>query len=160
MGVVLWVFYCCAVVGKQWMVVMWLWMFFQYVAFKGGGGQVWKDVVTQRVKRKAGLSNWFTLSVCLSVCLSTDVSLWSRNYLISIGTWIGTRTSTLAVLSLWIWQIVRNLVPMSHAQREGNCFYSVCLSGSPTKLKIIPNRKLTGFRNIIKNTNHRREELM
>ena len=40
------------------------------------------------------------------------------------------------------------------AQR-GKAIISVCLPGSQTKLKIIPNRKLTVFKDVIMDTNNR-----
>ena len=47
-----------------------------------------------------------------------------------IETWMGTWTCSLAVLWLWIWQIVWHLVPSAHVHRRLRWFiWSVCLSG-------------------------------
>jgi len=95
-----------------------------------------------------------------SVCLQTSVydrgtTLFQMNVL--FWTWVGIRTCSLAVLWLWIRQIVWNLVPSEHTHRGVR---SVGVSGSETKLKIIPNRKFTVFSDVIMDTNNRNEELM
>ena len=44
------------------------------------------------------------------------------------------------------------------AKHREECYNRfLCLSGSQTKLKIIPNRKLTVFKDVIKDTNSKHE---
>jgi len=51
-------------------------------------------------------------------------------------------------------------IPIANAQRGVRSYFSVCLIGSQTKLKITPNRKPAASKDIIMDTYNRHIELM
>ena len=94
----------CTTCNLEWYLNIALWYWFighRWIDFKE------LHFYPAHAKRKAERNNRFT-SVCLSVLVSTNVSLWSRNNLISIECYIlntdqnRKQTCSLAVLCLWI----------------------------------------------------------
>ena len=85
-----------------------------------------------RYGNKMAAGVWFSsVSTPLLRYGNKMATLYFEHRKTQIETWMGTWTCSLAVLWLWIWQIVQNLVPNVHAHRQVRwfCFtLSACLA--------------------------------
>ena len=112
---------------------------------------------------------WF--SVSLFNYLVHFVCLWSRSYFISIEcyilkfehcrTRIRTRACSFAVFWLNLANCTESRLELTCTERS-EIIFLLCrpVSGSETKLKIIPNMKLTFVKDVVKDTKNRHGDLM
>ena len=131
-------------------------------------------------KRKTRLSNWFALSVCSSIykrqfMIEEQLNFNWMLHFEHCRTWIGPWTCSLQYFGSEFGKLYE-ISSWSHmsTEEEGNCFRLSAIlavkqnwkpfqtgneienhSKRDTKLKILPNGKLTVFRDVIKDTNNR-----